>query len=669
MADDSPTLQTAPERKALGAATHYARVHDLGTPAEQPYLDALGQAGRDIRDRLVLGLLRGSPDGLPAPRTVESEAGESATVLPESACPFDASVDVPTGDHDRIAVLALPASDRVLSVPVLGEAGYDRIHVGDPVTLAGPTGLATVTHPVDLVGPLEREGAFVDAEQCEVVRAELAESVANLALALLAERVQAARAPESVLDATAEEVPAADRPAYMERLVTRGHPFHPAAKIRRGMSPAEGLAYAPEFASTIHLRFAAVRADVARRTAVNGRTLTDRLLGTFDGLDAAAAGAVPGDRSEYALIPVHPWQYHHVLPERYASQVHDGRVVPIEEYSIRATPLLNLRTVVPEGDEPRPHCKLPIAVQTTNVERTLSPQAVHNGPRTTRLWRTIAERDSFETLGLLEESAAASYYPPDGPHTAGDSYDDARHLAALVRQNPRTHHLVSEAARVVPAASLVARTPDTGRPLVESVIERFAGSDGGDDDNGTESFLRAYAETVVAPQLRLLSTYGVALESHLQNCVVVFEDWRPVGVLVRDFGGIRIHQERLAEHDITFEPYPDSDLDTDGDDDLHRKLYYALFQNHLAELVATLVRVTPVDAATCWNCIRSVCRATFDRLRTDSKVDPATVETDEAALFTDPIPFKALTAMRLQGKRHEYVTSQVSNPLGECDAS
>ena len=654
-----PRPRTDAERRALGAAVVYARRHDLGTPAERPYLAALPPARRDVRDRFVAGLLRGSPAGLPEPTFLD--AGDD----PAAALPFDAA-DPPPVDG-RLAVLPLPGADRALAAPVASVLAFDRVRVGDPVRLVGPEATRRLAHPVDLVAPLERAGA-VGADQAETVRAEVAESVANLALALLAERVQADRAPADVLEAPAERLPAADRPAYLERLVTRGHPLHPAAKIRRGMSPAEGLAYAPEFAPRVDLRFVAVRADVARRTAVDDRTLTDRLFAAFDGLEAATREALPAAVGGYAVVPVHPWQYHRVLPERYDGPLADGRVVPVEGYHAPATPLLNLRTVVPDVDGTAPHVKLPIGVRTTNVERTLSPQAVHNGPRVTRLWRALGDREGLETLGLLEERAAASYYPPGGPHLEGDGYDDARHLGALLRRNPRDHPLAGGDARPVPAASLTARSPAGGRPLVVDVLERYRERTGRDDD-AARAFLSAYLEAVVPPQLRLLCEYGVALESHLQNCVVVLEGWRPTAVLVRDFGGIRVLEERLAPRGPSFEPYPDSDLEADGAADLHRKLYYALVQNHLAELVATLVEETPLERDDAWAEVRAVCLRTFDRLRADGDVPEARVEADAAALLADPVPYKALTAMRLRGRRHEYVTSRVSNPLAARDGA
>jgi len=97
--------------------------------------------------------------------------------------------------------------------------------------------------------------------------------------------------------------------------------------------------------------------------------------------------------------------------------------------------------------------------------------------------------------------------------------------------------------------------------------------------------------------------------------------------------------------------------------DLYRKLYYALFQNHLTELLVALVGSMPVEEGACWEVVADTCRRAFADLRADDDVPDARVDRDEAALFEDPIVHKALTSMRLDGKRHEYVTADVSNPL------
>ncbi|WP_226481397.1 IucA/IucC family protein [Natrinema amylolyticum] len=686
------SLATAAERAAFGVATRYARVHDLSTPAETAYLEALEEGRRDILHRFVSGLLRGDPDELPDTQFVALGPSPAPTV-PDEPEPLSALegdylrslVESLPDECRRLALGPLPASGSVLVAGIAARHGYDRFRLTGPIyrwsvaetAEAAATAVDPVTHPVDLVPLLECEGAFSDAEQAERIRAEVAESVANLALARLAAAVHARTESDlesaSPLEAVATGVPAADAAASFERIVTDGHPFHPGGKIRRGMTPGDGLAYAPEFADRIDLRFVAIDREYALETrATDSADLTDRLLATFAGLEGALESALPDGRAtdEYAVVPVHPFQYHRTVPDRYADQRADGRVVPLPEYAHPATPQLNLRTVIPQrtdrtGDGPLPHWKLAIPVQTTNVVRTLSPQAVTNGPRVTDVVRAIEERDSLETLGLLAEPAATCYYPPGGPHPSGEGYDDARHLSGLVRTPPEAHPLATDGTYPVVAASLVADAPTSGRPLVCDLIDRYGETrETTSTADAALAFVDEYASVVVPDQLRLLCTYGIALESHLQNSLVVFDaDARPLATLVRDLGGIRIHGDRLADRGLSLEPYPESDLDADGEADCHRKLYYALFQNHLAELVATIGHELGVDERSCWARIREHCERSFERLRADGDVPESRIRRDERALFAEPTVHKALTVMRLRGKRHEYATSEVSNPL------
>ncbi|SER67038.1 IucA/IucC family protein [Natrinema salaciae] len=680
-------LATAAERDAFGAATRYSSTHDLSTPPETAYLEAIEGARREIRHRFVRGVLRGDPAELPAGRFVTLGPQTSPTV-PDEPRPLSALdgerlrsiVDPSPDERRRLALVPLPASESILIAEIAARHGYDRFRLVGPVRRwsAGDPARPSadrISHPVDLVPVLEREGAFSDAEQAGRVRAEVAESVANLALARLAAAVHARTdgdGTESPLEAVANGMPAADDATSFERIVTEGHPFHPGGKIRRGMTPAEGLAYAPEFTDRLSLRFVAIDREYALETCAAGSdSLTERLFATFDGLEGALARALPPGRApgEYAVVPVHPIQYHRTIPDRYADRCADGRVVPIAEYAQPATPQLNLRTVVPYDTErtrdgPLPHCKLAIPVQTTNVVRTLSPHAVANGPRVTDVVRAIAERESFETLGLLAEPAATCYDPPGGPHPSGEKYDDARHLSGLLRTPPAAHPLVTDGTVPVVASSLVADSPASGRPLVCDLLERYrAETDEPSTADAAVAFVAAYAGVVVPDQLRLLSAYGIALESHLQNSLIVFDGARPVATLVRDLGGIRVHGGRLADRGRSLEPYPESDLDADGEADCHRKLYYALFQNHLAELVATICRERGADERVCWARIREQCDRAFERLRADGSVPDDRIRRDERALFAEPTVHKALTAMRLRGKRHAYETSAVSNPL------
>lgn len=258
-------------------------------------------------------------------------------------------------------------------------------------------------------------------------------------------------------------------------------------------------------------------------------------------------------------------------------------------------------------------------------------------------------------MTTASEDADRRDRPPVAPRT-----DAERAAVAAATHYASVHDLVT------PPAGLCEARESFGTLgfLVDDLTGEYAAATGTTSEgDAAVDFVREYAGVVVPEQLRLLSTYGVALESHLQNSVVAFDGPRPVATLVRDFGGIRVDGERLADRGLSMDPYPASDPDADGEEDLRRKPYYALFRNHFAELVAAVAADRAVDEAACWGAVRAACETAFDRLLADPSVPDDRVRRDRRALYADPATHEALTAMRLRGERHEYVTSEVSNPL------
>lgn len=342
----APTVLTDAEHRSLGVATAYARRHGLATPPEEAYLSVLPDARRSILHRFVGGLFRDSPNGLPAPITLSTD---------DPTLPADAPAPLSEVDDDRllegigppdgtrsVRVLPFPESESVLLATVAAEHGYGRLGFADPIFLRADGETAPVEHPAELVPFLEREGAFAGTDQARLIEEELEESVANLAFARLAGQVwQADCGDVASVTGLAERVAGADPAASLERLAIEGHPFHHGAKIRRGMDAGAALAYAPEFTDRIAVRFAAVETTYAKRETAGGERLSHRLFSLFDGLAGALGDATPAGRSpgEYAVIPVHPWQFHHVLPNRYREGFADGRVL-----SLSTTPIPRRRS-------------------------------------------------------------------------------------------------------------------------------------------------------------------------------------------------------------------------------------------------------------------------------------------------------------------------------------
>ena len=397
---------------------------------------------------------------------------------------------------------------------------------------------------------------------------EVANSVANLALARAA---QDGRTPALA------ELGGPDGSARAEQLVVDGHPLHPCCRTRTAMGTAEVLAYAPEHRPDLRLR--------------RYRVPADRWYG-----DAAP------------VLLVHPWQGDHVL-DAYPWLKPDGRTGPVR-------PLMSLRTVAPVGGGD--HVKTAVDVQMTSAVRTVSPAAVHNGPRLSALLRTLT---ADLPLDVLAETAAGAVIVDGNP---------SRHLAHLRRQAPVT--AAGEVA--VPVAVLAARP---------ALLAQVVAGHGGDP----YAWLTAFTAALLPPLLTVLQR-GVALEAHGQNTLLVLRGPHPVRVLYRDLGGVRVSGARLRAHGLQVPPLH-GDLPSDDPAVLRTKLAASVVAGVLAEQIAALGRHHGADPDRLWAIVARTVRDTGTG--------------DGPALLHDPLPVKATTVMRLAADPLDDVWAYRDNPM------
>jgi siderophore synthetase component len=379
--------------------------------------------------------------------------------------------------------------------------------------------------------------------------------------------------------------------ADAEQFVVDGHPLHPCCRTRLGMSTAEILAYAPEHRPTVPLAVVEVPPD---RWVSTGAGLPPRLL-------------------------LHPWQRDHVL-DRYPGLRPTGDIVP-------ARPLMSLRTLALHG-QPGWHVKTAVDVQMTSAVRTVSAAAIHNGPLLSALIAGTGE------LELLAETAAGAVLVDGLP---------CRSLAMVRRRAPRP----AAGEVILPLAALAARSPADGRPLaVEAITIGYPGR--------PAEFLAALVN-LLFPPLTTLLYLGVALEAHGQNMCVALRGGRPVRLLYRDLGGVRVSPRRLAAHGLPVPPLR-GDLVSDDPEVLRTKLAAAALSSVTGELVALLTREYGADPARLWRLAdRALARA--------YQVLPAAARADGVALRTGPWPVKATTAMRLADDPLEDRWTWCDNPL------
>jgi siderophore synthetase component len=390
---------------------------------------------------------------------------------------------------------------------------------------------------------------------------EVDNSVANLALAYAD--------PPPGGDPVREAAGDPDGLGRLEQRVLDGHPLHPCCRTRGGMTVTDVLAYAPEHRPVIRLR---------------------RL-------------AVPPERWHGDTPPVlyaHPWQAHR-LQDRYPWLTDAGETGPVR-------PLMSLRTVAPLSGAD--HVKTAVDIQMTSAVRTVSPAAVHNGPRLSAL---LGKLTADLPLTVLRETAAGAVLIDGSPQ---------RHLAYLRRQAPR----IAPAETVVPLGALAALLPILA-------ADPYAWWD-------------EFSRLLFPPLLTVLDR-GVALEAHGQNTLLVLDGTRPARIVYRDLGGVRVSAGRLRAAGIQAPPI-EGDLPTDDPDVLRTKLAAAVLGTVAAQLI-TVLAGAGADPARLWAATARAVRSTGTA--------------DAARLTTGPLPVKATTAMRLADDPLDDLWTTHDNPM------
>ena len=412
--------------------------------------------------------------------------------------------------------------------------------------------------------------------------AEVDNSAANLALARARQPepdggepmlVRAARHPDPL--------------AFLEQSVVDGHPVHPGARTRLGLSTDEVLAYAPEHRpAPVRLREVAVPPEY------------------WYGL-----GCPP-------RLWLHPWQH-----ERIRDQYPWLSTV---EREVRSRPLMALRTLA-LVDDPSHHVKTSVDIQMTSAVRTVSPASIHNGQMLSSLMTAV--RLQHPGLWMVPELGGGAVIVDGEP---------SRRLAMIHRRMPT----VAPGELALPLAALTAPSLATGAPIVLDVVE--AGYQG-----DPLSFVEHFAGVLLDPVMHLLAL-GVALEAHGQNVLGVVRGGRLVRLLYRDVGGMRVSARRLREHGI--EPPPlHGDIPSDDPEVLRTKVFASAVSTLLGEVIAVLTRHTGLEADRAWQRVAAVAR-TLDG-------------PDVRYLFTETLPIKAMTAMRLADDATADQWCPLANPM------
>ncbi len=327
------------------------------------------------------------------------------------------------------------------------------------------------------------------------------------------------------------------------------HPVYPTARCRIGLSDEDLTAYAPEFAPSFELRWAAVPRE----------RLTGAELPGAPGFPAVGLAAELAET--HVLFPVHP------LTVPAVEEIPGTVVAPLARLEVR--PTLSMRTV---EIAPGTHLKLPLTTSTLGLRnrRSLKPDTLADGARAELLLRAMPDPEV-----LLADEQTYGH--------AGHEY-----LGWLLRRHP--------AGVVVPVAALTAPLPGGGL-VVEELAGRWSGGD-------VARLLGRYLRVLFRFHVRLFVRYGTALEAHQQNLSLVFGGGEATGdgatgegvvrLLVKDNDGLLTSPDRLRDAGLAVPDLADARMFTDDPHALAD--VFVTITLHLAAAAVTFGALPPPTA-------------------------------------------------------------------------
>ncbi|KAJ3920117.1 IucC family-domain-containing protein [Lentinula edodes] len=389
-----------------------------------------------------------------------------------------------------------------------------------------------------------------------------------------------------------------------EQSIVEGHPTHPMHKTRMFLPPMRDITdddtydlYNPQ------LRFIALPKSSLHIT-YDFEELTEPLRQTAAQAAAAAASdqvqkflTPTGEMSippSHLVIPIHELQIPHI-EEKFP----EALIYP-EQFKLPLQAQQSIRSVIlPSFSSPSSSpSKLSVGIKLTSAIRTISPASAFLGPRFSKhvIPRITAAIDP-SILTVAKELASVVSTHPDP--------EIAKFCAAIVREAHDVDYEANVGERLIVCTALVetGHSPSSSDPALLRILPLPT-------KQTKLTFLTSYTTLLFRAFLPPAIHHGVAFEAHPQNCLARFDvaTGELLGFVIRDFGGIRVHEATLISSLSSSSSSDSESEDPNGKltqfeseialaghsilapslEEVYTRLYHTLIHNHLQQLIRVL---------------------------------------------------------------------------------
>lgn len=434
---------------------------------------------------------------------------------------------------------------------------------------------------------------------------------------------------------------------FLEQWGCTGHPYHPNFRAKIGFNPYEVVQYAPEFKSQVTIHWAAIHSSIAFTSG--GHANHNHLFAHHFTAEyktwAQTLQTNDLNPESYLPLPIHPWQWENKLKSLYAPLMNSGQL-HIVHHLQKTHPSMSFRTMIPDNNL-GPHLKLATAVHTTSALRTVSPASVSNStPLSIWISQLLVTHQHFSGRLFLASDLA-------GINIAHESItpQEKKLSGMILRENPV--QFINKSQTVVPVAALFGISPITEKALLIEIIEASA--------IAPEEYFIKYCQCILESQLQLLLQYGLALEAHQQNTLVVFQNHLPEAVIIRDLGGIKLCLNPLYDQIIKPTLHPESTITCTGLKNLSNAFIHGNLLSNIAFWVNCLHQHYKLSEKQLWFRVWQIINGILNQLQ--ATIKPEIYHHYKQYLLSKPWQQKSLLTMRLNENQDQPVFFVRPNPL------
>ncbi|OLY78988.1 hypothetical protein AYI68_g6640 [Smittium mucronatum] len=436
-----------------------------------------------------------------------------------------------------------------------------------------------------------------------------------------------------------------------ENSIVEGHATHPMHRSRHSIFPVPELAPETDFRH-IKIKFIAIE----KNNVVIEGDYESSLQPLFKSATETASQAIqaPTDihdmlslvnQNTHVIVPVHEMHLPAVI-QKFGNQI---SVLPF--FTI-AEGQASLRTVSPKSLEKSGLCiKLPLGIKTSSALRTITPWSTHIGPRISKILPILNKR-------LVEiYSSTSTPYNPENMYVAREiasivhndaDFDISKYLSCIVREEADYLIRNNYDEKAIVCAALTESLSD-GVPFVEKSLGLVA-------DDQKIKFFTSFVDIYFGSLIPYIVQFGWTFEPHQQNTLIRVSKKEPhvvKGIIIRDFGGIKIHLQTLEKGlgtGDTVEMLPDAFADADDIQQVYKIAYHTMIQCQIHRLARAL---NLHYSGVAWSITRKLL------LKYVGDVNHPLYK-----CWTSPtIDLKSFVAMKLDGLYRDYLYSKVSNVL------